>query len=128
MNNVETPLTPETIAKLGCRPDDRIDKATSPQDSAPGTFTLRTRPLARAPKTMRNNTTAWWDASQIYGYDDTSLKRVKRDPADPAKLLLVPVAGQVGPGISAAVAPAIRSTRSGRAGGGRIRRQLDRSA
>ena len=47
---------------------------------------------------MRNTNTAWWDASQLYGYDDTSRQRVKRDPADPAKLLLVPVAGQPGPG------------------------------
>ena len=33
--------------------------------------------------------TAWWDASQLYGYDDTSRARVKRDPADRAKFLLV---------------------------------------
>ena len=46
--------------------------------------------LERAPKTMRNNNTAWWDASQIYGYDESSLKRVKRDPADPRQLLLMP--------------------------------------
>ena len=31
---------------------------------------------------------AWWDASQIYGYDDQSAKRVQRDPDDPAKLLV----------------------------------------
>ncbi|MDX1378928.1 MAG: peroxidase family protein, partial [Anaerolineales bacterium] len=29
---------------------------------------------------------AWWDASQIYGFDELSVKRVKRDPDDPAKL------------------------------------------
>ncbi|MGD1095394.1 MAG: peroxidase family protein [Bryobacteraceae bacterium] len=42
---------------------------------------------------MRNTNTAWWDASQIYGYDDISVKRVKRDPQDPAKLLLIPLPG-----------------------------------
>jgi hypothetical protein len=46
--------------------------------------------LARAPKTTRNTVTAWWDASQIYGYDETALRRVKRDPSDTAKLLIVP--------------------------------------
>ena len=35
--------------------------------------------------------TAWWDASQLYGYDELSRQRVKRDPADPAKLLLLPL-------------------------------------
>lgn len=99
VNNVEVPLTAEDIQRLGCRPDDRIDKAYVAQDSAPGTFTSGGRAyLDRAPKTMRNTNTAWWDASQLYGYDDTSRQRVKRDPADPAKLLLIPVSGQSGPG------------------------------
>ena len=26
--------------------------------------------MKRSPKTTRNYNTAWWDASQIYGYDD----------------------------------------------------------
>ena len=99
VNNVEVPLTPEDIQKLGCRPDDRMDKGYVAQDSAPGTFTSGGKTyLERAPKTMRNTNTAWWDASQLYGFDDTSRQRVKRDPADPAKLLLVPVAGQPGLG------------------------------
>jgi hypothetical protein len=99
VNNVEVPLTPEDIQKLGCRPDDRMDKGYVAQDSAPGTFTANGHTyLDRAPKTMRNTNTAWWDASQLYGFDDTSRQRVKRDPSDPAKLLLVPVAGQAGPG------------------------------
>ncbi len=38
VNNVEQPLTPEDIAKLGCRPDDRMDKAYVAQDTPPGTF------------------------------------------------------------------------------------------
>jgi hypothetical protein len=99
VNNVEQPLTPEDIQKLGCRPDDRMDKGYVAQDSAPDTFVSGDRSyIARAPKTMSNTNTAWWDASQLYGYDDISRKRVKRDPADPSKFLLVPIAGQPGQG------------------------------
>jgi hypothetical protein len=99
VNNVEQPLTPEDVQKLGCRPDDRMDKGYVAQDSAPDTFSSAERTyLARAPRTMRNSSTAWWDASQLYGFDDTSRQRVKRDPSDSAKLLLVPVTGQQGPG------------------------------
>jgi Animal haem peroxidase len=99
VNNVEQPLAPDDIQKLGCRPDDRMDRGYVAQDSTPGTFTSDGRTyMARAPKTMSNTTTAWWDASQLYGFDSTSRQRVKRDPADPAKFLLLPVAGQSGPG------------------------------
>jgi hypothetical protein len=99
VNNVEQPLTPEDIEQLGCRPDDRIDKGYVAQDSAPDTFAFNGKTfLVRAPKTMANTNTAWWDASQLYGFDDTSRQRVKRDPADPARLLLVPAPGQTGPG------------------------------
>jgi len=99
VNNVQQPLTPEDIQALGCRPDDRIDKGYVAEDNAPPTFVSgeKTR-LARAPRTMANTNTAWWDASQLYGFDDTSRLRVKRDPADTAKLLLVPAVGQPGPG------------------------------
>ena len=56
------------------------------------TFTTQANQyLTRAHKTTLNRVTAWWDASQIYGYNDLSWKRVKRDPRDPAKLLLEPV-------------------------------------
>jgi len=72
------------VAELGCRPDDRIDRSYVAQDTAPA------NPLDRAPKTFANTNTAWWDTSQIYGYDETSIKRVQRDPKDPAKLLLLP--------------------------------------
>src|SRR3989441_7742370 len=65
----------------------------------PPTFTQGGREyLARAYKTTRNTVTAWWDASQIYGYDSISLRRVKRDPTDPAKLLMVRRAGRSGGG------------------------------
>jgi hypothetical protein len=99
VDNVATPLTPADIERLGCRPADRIDKSFVAQDSKPEKFTSNGKEyLTRAPQTMRNTSTAWWDASQLYGYDETSRKRVKRDPADAAKLLLEPVSGLTGPG------------------------------
>jgi heme peroxidase len=89
VGNVERSLTEMEIQHLGCRPGDRIDPADIAEASTPSTFTHGGETyLARAPKTMRNNVTAWWDASQMYGYDETSRKRVKRDPKDPAKFLL----------------------------------------
>jgi hypothetical protein len=94
VNGVETPLAPEQVQQLGCRPDDRIDQGYVAQDSPPNTFKQGDRTyLARAPKTMTNTNTAWWDASQLYGFDDRSRQRAKRDPNDRAKLLLEPVAG-----------------------------------
>lgn len=79
-------------AGLGCRPEDRIDRALVADASAPPRYTAPdgSRPLARALRTHANSNTAWWDASQIYGYSDASRQRVKRDPADPARLLLLP--------------------------------------
>ena len=85
----ETPLTPAEINLLGCRPEDRIDKSLVAESAPPPKFLVDGKQkLSRAPKTMLNKVTAWWDASQIYGYDETSWRRVKRDPRDPAKLLL----------------------------------------
>jgi hypothetical protein len=99
VNNVQTSLTPDEIQKLGCRPGDEVDKTYVLSDSPPGQFTSGGRAyLMRAPKTFANNNTAWWDASQLYGYDETSLKRVKHDPQDPAKMLLELVPGMSGPG------------------------------
>ncbi|HXH86621.1 MAG TPA: peroxidase family protein, partial [Nitrospira sp.] len=89
VDNVEQPLSKADIKELGCRPGDRMDQAYVAEGTEPATFVHKGKTyLARAPKTMRNNVTAWWDASQIYGYDETSRKRVKRDPNDKAKLLL----------------------------------------
>ena len=97
VNGVPTPLTPADVQKLGCRPGDRVDQTLVAQDSPPESFTAGGKTyLARAPKTFANNNTAWWDASQLYGYDETSKKRVKRDPKDPARLRLDPVAGVSG--------------------------------
>ncbi len=99
VDDLETPLTPEEIARLGCRPDDRMDRAYIAEDSDPPTFIDKGKEhLARAYKTTRNTVTAWWDASQLYGWDETSRQRVKRDPNDPAKLLLVPVGRRAGAG------------------------------
>lgn len=86
----ERPLSSEEISQLGCRPGDAIGKTLVAEDSHPESFTHNGRShLTRAPKTFKNHVTAWWDASQLYGYDETSIQRVKRDPADPAKILLV---------------------------------------
>ena len=61
VNNVEQPLTPEDIEKLGCRPDDRIDKGYVAQDSTPETFTFGGKTyLVRAPKTMSNTRSPRW--------------------------------------------------------------------
>jgi hypothetical protein len=109
VNNVEVPLTPEDIAQLGCRPADKVDDTYVLQDSAPATFTVNGKQyMARAAKTFSNNNTAWWDASQIYGYDSTSVQRVKRDPADPAKLLMQTLVGsaQTGEGYLPILQPA----------------------
>lgn len=86
-------------ARLGCRPGDRMDTAFIAQAGDPPTFPHEGKErLARAYKTTRNTVTAWWDASQLYGYDATSRRRVKRDPADPAKLLMVTVGQRAGTG------------------------------
>jgi len=97
VNGVPTPLTPDDIQKLGCRPGDRVDKTLVANESTPESFTVNGKKyLARAPRIFANNNTAWWDASQLYGYDETSKKRVKRDPKDAAMLLLQPVKGAPG--------------------------------
>jgi hypothetical protein len=99
VNGVPTPLTPEEIQQLGCRPADQVDKTYVLADSPPEHFTANGKSyLTRAPKTYANNNTAWWDGSQLYGFDDISVKRVKRDPQDPAKMLLEPVSNMPGPG------------------------------
>jgi Animal haem peroxidase len=99
VKNIEQPLTSEDVKKLGCRPDDKIDQAIIAEGTEPRSFTQGGKTyLTRAPKTTANHVTAWWDASQLYGYDERSGKRVKRDPQDPAKLLLMPVREGAGDG------------------------------
>jgi hypothetical protein len=86
----EQPLDPEQVAKLGCRPGDRVDKSYFTEVRDPASFTHQGKEyLSRAYKTTRNTVTAWWDASQIYGWGEASRRRVKRDPSDPAKLLVI---------------------------------------
>ncbi len=72
---------------LGCREDDQIEAALFADDGTPSTFNYAGKEyLKRAYKTTQNFNTAWWDASQIYGYDQVSAKRVIRDANDNAKL------------------------------------------
>jgi hypothetical protein len=109
VNGKEVALTPEEVEQYGCRPSDRIDKTYVQQDSAPETFTANGKTyMARAPKTFANTNTAWWDASQIYGFDETSVKRVKRDPADPAKLLQEHVGGGNGDPVTSGYLPVLQ--------------------
>jgi hypothetical protein len=90
VNNTEQPVTPARAAELGCRPGDKAEAALIAEKGAPGTFKVDGKTyMKRSPGTSRNLNTAWWDASQIYGYDDNSRRRMRRDPADPAKLQLV---------------------------------------
>ncbi len=99
VNNQEQPLTEAQAKAMGCRPNDQADKSYVAQDlPAPAIQHDGKSYLTRAHKTTENTVTAWWDASQIYGYDDTSYQRVKRDPKDSAKLLMVARGAQKGAG------------------------------
>ena len=92
-------LPPEQVARIGCRPGDVIDKGFVAQGNDPATFRHKDKDyLTRAYRTMQNTNTAWWDASQIYGYDERSIQRVKRDPNDRARLHLEPVGMRPGAG------------------------------
>ena len=88
--DVLSPLTPDEQTRLGCRAGDRVDRAYI-EETPPDTFVHGSIPYApRAYRTTRNTVTAWWDASQLYGYDERSRRRVKRDPGDPARLRMTP--------------------------------------
>ena len=114
VNNVEVQLTPEDIEKLGCRPDDRMDIGYVAQDTPPGTFDSGGHTyLTRAPKTMANTNTAWWDASQLYGFDDTSRQRVKRDHRIWQSCFWFRLAANRVPGIYRCLERTIRSIPSG---------------
>jgi hypothetical protein len=66
----------------GCRPNDQYHSALVRDESPPSSFEHAGKQYqARARKTFDNTVTAWWDASQIYGYDEVSATRVKRDGA-----------------------------------------------
>ena len=95
VNNVEQPIPPQRAAELGCRPEDKMEAGLVADDLPLQTFTFKDASgktntyWKRSPKTTRNYNTAWWDASQIYGYDDRSERRMRRDPSDRAKLQMV---------------------------------------
>lgn len=109
LDDAEAPLGPDEIKALRCRPEDRIDKGFVAEDAPPRKFVLDGKPhLSRAPRTTLNKVTAWWDASQIYGYDDMSRRRVKRDPRDPAKLLLE--SNSTGDGGQSSYLPVLRAS------------------
>lgn len=87
-DDAEKSQTSNQLQRLHCRSEDRVDQSYFAAEDPPATFAYQGRQyLNRAYKTTLNKVTAWWDASQIYGYNDLSSKRVKRDPHDPAKLL-----------------------------------------
>jgi hypothetical protein len=72
----------------GCREGDRIGSSLYADTSMPASFSHdNVDYLERAYRTTRNTNSAWWDASQIYGYDEISGRRVTMDPEDNARLL-----------------------------------------
>ncbi len=98
----EQALSAAEIEELGCRPGDRAARSLYADTEPPPTVTHQGREhLLRAHRTTRNTNTAWWDASQIYGFNETSAQRVKRDPADPARLLMEPRDSPSGAGSAA---------------------------
>jgi len=110
VQNIEQPVTGEEAKRLGCRPDDKIDAASIAEGTKPETFTQGGKThLTRAPKTTANHVTAWWDASQLYGYDERSSRRVKRDPKDHAKLFMMPLKNGVSVGEELGYLPVFES-------------------
>lgn len=72
--------SPEAVA-LGCRENDEYNSVLVANDSKPPVYTdgQGIEHQTRAPRTFNNTVTAWWDASQIYGYGGDSSQRVKRE-------------------------------------------------
>ena len=82
--------TSNEAKSLGCREGDRREPSLFEKTTPPESFTFNGEAhLKRSPKTTGNLVSAWWDASQIYGHDYRSLRRVQRDSRDPSKLLLI---------------------------------------
>lgn len=76
--------------QLGCRGGDRMQPAMFSTTEAPPVYEHSGKQhLKRSYKTTPNHVTAWWDASQIYGFNELSQGRALRDKSDPAKLALV---------------------------------------
>ena len=111
VQGVEQTLQSSEIAQLGCRSDDRVDAGYVAQSGDPASFSHNGKSyLTRAYQTTQNKVTGWWDASQMYGYDETSRKRVKRDPADTAKLLLAPIGHRAGVGEKQGYLPLLQAS------------------
>lgn len=80
----------EEAQSLGCRPGDRREPSLYTKTEPPTGFEFEGQQyLEHAPKITANQVTAWWDASQIYGHDALSAKRVIRSDTDKAKLQMV---------------------------------------
>jgi hypothetical protein len=104
--------------QTACTPGMEMEAALIDQDGPAPTFDApEGARKARAEKTTLNLTTAWWDASQIYGYDDRSLGRVKRDPDHPAKLLLAEVPARAAKGDTTEYLPVLQDCPEGAAEG-----------
>jgi hypothetical protein len=95
VNGLEQSISAQRVAEFGCRPEDKMEAGLIAEDAPAPTFTFKgadgkiNTHWKRSPKTTRNYNTAWWDVSQIYGYDDNSRRRMRRDSNDPAKLQMV---------------------------------------
>ena len=77
---VSVGCTSDEARRLGCRETDRMEPSLYAQTSKPGEFTHEGETyMKRAPKTTSNRVTAWWDASQIYGFDDFIDQRLPAD-------------------------------------------------
>ena len=108
--NADQPLSPEAAARLGCRRDDQIERGHVKDDSEAASFRHNGRTyLARAHKTTQNFNTAWWDASQIYGYDTRSASRLRHDPNDRARIEMVEVPGRTTSGDAQGYLPPLAS-------------------
>ncbi len=102
------PIGPETAARLRCRPGDVVERALIERGGRTEVFTHEGRQYeARPPAITRNFNTAWWDASQIYGYDARSARRLPRDGKDAARIAMVRVPGRTAEGDRQGYLPAL---------------------
>jgi hypothetical protein len=103
VDNTEVPVDAVAAAALGCRPGDRIEQAHVAGRERPGSFVHGRRSVQdRPPQVTTNFNTAWWDASQIYGYDVRSARRLVRDGP---RIRMAPVPGLAAAGDSQGYLP-----------------------
>jgi hypothetical protein len=99
VDGVERAIGAARAAELGCRPAEMVEASLVSRHDEPPTVTANGhRRLARAPRTTSNRVTAWWAASQIYGYDARSVMRVKRDTRDRGGMVMTRRTDHGGPG------------------------------